>query len=219
MRKDKFYYNRQGFTLMEVLMTLVVFAIGLLAIYTLSISNLRATRENFRKTLAANLAREAVELVRNRRDSNWLYIQANADCDGAGGSDTCTWDYGLTNQYVTVDINQNTPTVLSCSGANCFNLVATDLYLHNSGHYYTHDASDATAINLKRVVELRAICKDPTQDLNDVNGTEVYINGIDCQTATSGEEKVGIRVTVHMQWLSTSGIQSLDMVETLYNWR
>ena len=214
--------NKSGFTIIEVLVTLLVFAIGLVAIYTLSESNLNSVRNNFRKTLAANLGREAIELIRNQRDSNWLAIEANADCDTSDASVICIWDNGLKADYVTVSFNEPQPIVLSCASFDeCLAMRESRVYVHqDSEKYYVsnllspQDQIDVyTSIN--RVVRLQAICRDIGKDLNDAGGQETISNLSECLSGT----KVGIQATVRLQWYSLNKKQSLDIVEKIYNWR
>ena len=88
--------NKNGFTLIEVLIALGVFSVAVLAAFALAMSNLRIAQENYDRVLSSNLAREGIELVRNIRDSNWLKIDANYDCDNSSnGLQFCAWDEGL----------------------------------------------------------------------------------------------------------------------------
>ena len=63
---------RSGQGLMETIVALGVIMTGLIAVVSLTISNLNGEREAAIRYQAMNLAREALELVRNQRDSNWL---------------------------------------------------------------------------------------------------------------------------------------------------
>lgn len=223
------FHNKTGFTIIEVLVTLLVFAIGLVAIYTLSEANLNSARNNFRKTLATNLGREAIELIRNRRDSNWLAIEANQDCDESDISEICTWDYGLKNNYVAVSFEELEPVDLNCNNFDeCLGLRGSEIFVHNEPatettpavFYYKHDPVDATGLidiytGINRVVRLQAICRDTAKDLGEVGGAESISNLSECLTGT----KIGVQVTVRLQWYSLNKKQSLDIVEKIYNWR
>ena len=63
--------NKQGFTLLEVLLALSVLSVGIMAAFTLALANLNTARDNYQRIRAANLAREGLELARNVRDTNW----------------------------------------------------------------------------------------------------------------------------------------------------
>jgi len=62
--------------LLETIIAIGVMMTGLISVMALVISNLNTQREAATRYQAVNLAREGIELVRNRRDSNWL--QGNA---------------------------------------------------------------------------------------------------------------------------------------------
>jgi len=87
MSKSK--YQNQGFTLMEVIvsigiiMTVLVTIIGLI---TFSISGIRLNKS---KTIAFGLAQEGLEIVKNIRDNNWLSGKRSVDHwrDGLGVGD------------------------------------------------------------------------------------------------------------------------------------
>lgn len=61
-----------GFTLLEVIVALGVLMIALAAILSLAAGILRAAQSSRDEFVAANLAQEAIEMVRSARDSNWL---------------------------------------------------------------------------------------------------------------------------------------------------
>ncbi len=67
--------NKSAFTLIEVIIAITVFAIGVLAVLRLITQNLVAVDANQLRTTATFLAKEWLELVYNMRDSNihkWL---------------------------------------------------------------------------------------------------------------------------------------------------
>ena len=214
--------NQGGFTIIEVLVTLLVFSIGLVAIYTLSESNLHSVRNNFRNTLAANLGREAIELIRNQRDSNWLAIEANADCDPSDALAICTWDNGLKANYVSVSFSEPEPVVLACASFDqCLSLRESRIYVHHDiEKYYVSNLLDPqdpedVYTSMNRVVRLQAICRDLSKDLNEFGGEESIANLAECLSGT----KIGVQATVRLEWYSLNKKKSLDIVEKIYNWR
>jgi prepilin-type N-terminal cleavage/methylation domain-containing protein len=64
--------NNNGFTLIEVLMAMAIISIGLLGVIALVNQNLNANVVNKNYLVASMLAQEGLELVRNRRDANWI---------------------------------------------------------------------------------------------------------------------------------------------------
>jgi hypothetical protein len=65
-------YNRTGLSLIEVLVAASIFIIGLMAMLSASVALLSATRFSKNYLIATGLAREAVEIVKNKRDENYL---------------------------------------------------------------------------------------------------------------------------------------------------
>lgn len=73
---------QKGQGLLETIVAIGVIVTGLISVMTLVISNLTSAREAALRYQAVNLAREGIELIRNKRDSNWL-----ADKDAWDGID------------------------------------------------------------------------------------------------------------------------------------
>lgn len=70
MKKNK----TSWFSIIEVLVSILVFSLGLVSIYTLIFSTLRLNEYNQNFIIASNLAREQVELFKNIRDSNYQTV-------------------------------------------------------------------------------------------------------------------------------------------------
>ena len=64
-----------GFTLVEVMTGIIVFSIGMIAIFLLVDSGIWSARLSRDEVIAANLMREQIELLKNTRDSNWLMLR------------------------------------------------------------------------------------------------------------------------------------------------
>lgn len=105
-----------GFTLVEIIIVLAVITSGLLGALTL----LSATQASFAvardELTAAGLAQEGIELVRARRDSNW--IARRVWTDGILGTGSCA------------DIDN--PTLFSCSGTIYFDS-GRGVFVHTPG--------------------------------------------------------------------------------------
>jgi len=209
-----------GFTLIELVITIAVFTVGILAAFTLSLSNVNNSRENVDRVTASNLAREGIELVRNIRDGNWLKIDVNALCGGA----VCVWDSGiLRNEFVRIDYDTLSvgESIDICNGSgditNCLDQCAgggCDIYLNSNG-FYTHDSSGgATTTNMSRVIRIESICfkeGNPEFFASPALGS--------CQAALSGSVKVGVKVTSQVRWNRLDKISYFTAVDYLYNWR
>ncbi len=63
---------RKGFTIIELMVAILVFTVGLLSAFALVDSAMSTAINGRNEIIAANLAREQIELLKNQRDSNWL---------------------------------------------------------------------------------------------------------------------------------------------------
>ncbi|KKP90753.1 MAG: hypothetical protein UR94_C0023G0003 [Parcubacteria group bacterium GW2011_GWA2_36_10] len=203
--------RQAGFTLLEMLIALSVISVGVMAAFTLSTANLNTAKANYSRVLAANLAREGLEAVRNIRDTNWLKIQANADC----GATLCTWDNNLDQGTSTIsyDSGDDLGTLINTSDISaCFADKSCILKIKNDTGYniYTHSGGDET--NIARLIILKAICRDSDDTL-------AIQNSSDENCGATFEEKVGLQVTSQVYWQDFNKSHTLEAVEELYNWR
>jgi prepilin-type N-terminal cleavage/methylation domain-containing protein len=67
-----FRSNYKGFTLIEVVVAVFVLTIGVLAVFNVVQNITVYSRVSSSRLTAVYLVQEGIELVRNRRDSNWL---------------------------------------------------------------------------------------------------------------------------------------------------
>lgn len=134
-------HKQQGFTLLEVLISLSILTIGSLAVFALMQQTVLATERNRNSIITVNLAREGVELMRNIRDSSGLgFTELDKSC---ATHPDCNWiidnsnvDSGLITAANTVNIN-------SC--LNC------RLYIKDG--QYSHDSSGSFT-GLKRMIKI-----------------------------------------------------------------
>jgi len=66
--------NYKWFTVVELMVWILIFTIWWLSAYLLVFSALNSSRHSKNEIIAANLARESIELIRNNRNDNWLQI-------------------------------------------------------------------------------------------------------------------------------------------------
>lgn len=113
---------KKGFTLLEVLVSIVIITVGLaaaLSLITVTISSAAISRD---RLIAANLAQENLEVLRNIRDSNWLSQEdwltgistttnTNVNYDSAVLSDLDDQLYfdGIYYRHLLLGENPNTP--------------------------------------------------------------------------------------------------------------
>ena len=65
-----FRHTRSGFTLVELIVSMTVFAVGLTGILALLSSTMLSSKYSRHEVVVANILREQMELVKNIRDTN-----------------------------------------------------------------------------------------------------------------------------------------------------
>lgn len=202
-----------GFTLIELLIAISVFMIGIMGAFSLSLHNLNTARENYQRVIAADLAREGIELVRNVRDSNWLAREANVDNPDTTEPDVYNWDQNFTKKNFLVDydtvgfINFDVePADLAAAIIDSKSI----LYLNNN--FYSHNSAGSPTV-FRRAINLQAICLDGSIPVSPVESIETDL------ICNSAQEKIGFQVTSRVQYTYGGRTQILDAVEKIYNWR
>lgn len=64
--------NKKGFTLIEAIIAIFLLNVGIIACAILADQVFRASEVSKNRMIAANLAQEGIEVVKNIRDNNWL---------------------------------------------------------------------------------------------------------------------------------------------------
>ena len=81
--------NGAGFTMIEMIVAVSVFSIGILGVFSLVSNVVSAMNNTSNRLVASYLAQEGMEIVRNIRDSNFLKINMREE--------GVVWDQGLTD--------------------------------------------------------------------------------------------------------------------------
>ena len=181
-----------GFTLIEVMASISILTVGIGGSFILIQQTLIQASLSESKLIAAYLAQEGVEIVRNIRDNNWLQY----------GN---PWDYGLfccgddraaCECDREVDYNYSTLTSYSDPGRY--------LYIDYIAGFYSYidfPSGDDIKTKFKRKITISG------QDL-DLEGEEGY---------GSFDDKMKVQVSV--QWEERGKSYSTpDVIEYLYNW-
>jgi len=120
---DKAFLSKRklltGFTILEVMAAIFILTIGIGGAFLLVRQSLSAASVNKNRLIAAYLAQEGIEIVRNIRDTNWLEKRTNplVNWDDGLGSGDWRADYSTTTlstnfvtntaaNYLKVDSNQ-----------------------------------------------------------------------------------------------------------------
>lgn len=128
------YLKEAGFTFIETVVAVGIIAVGLSVIFNVAINNLIASETSKNTFIAAFLAQEGYELIRNFRDVNWLQA-----------TDTAQWlssPISLADGNYEVDYNDPAPQT------NSSRLLKID-----SGGFYNYE-SGVNSI-FKRLVNIK----------------------------------------------------------------
>jgi len=187
--------KKTGQTIVEVLIALFVISVGLYGAMSLMISNDFLQSQNKKNLVMMNLAREALEIVQNKRDSNWL---ANANfaqgiLDGPNCTAVTDWDGG---SYPSFDFSVN-----DLENARLkINHSESTIIEHRNG----------TDISYYRLLTFSAIC----QNKNDVTD-KVFSSDCSCP---SNYKVVGVRSKVDVGY-KDNGWKKITIYSDLYDWR
>ena len=133
-----------GFTLLEVIITLSILVIGIVGISYLITQTIAGGRIPYQKLIAAYLAQEGIEIVRNIRDTNWIE-EENWDSDLLCGTPPCDWEADYTTQSFIN--NCGSATNYNCHSYNPNNFLKID----NDGFY---NYSSGTDTKFKRKITI-----------------------------------------------------------------
>ncbi len=204
------FKNFSGQTLVELIAAAFVLAVGLVGVLALTTANVRSQTIGNIRLAGAQLAREGVELARNIRDTNWMLGKS--------------WDDGL----------KDPDNFLACAvmteGIDQFRFVdcSNQLYLDQFAIYRFEDRfvqmakqpKEAVKAGYYRIIRFDPICLNKTEQEfagGNLDGTQEFI--AEGETGCGDMFKAGIRVTSEVSWLRGSGMQSVKVVEQMYNWR
>ncbi|MCX6800203.1 MAG: hypothetical protein NT091_03585 [Candidatus Falkowbacteria bacterium] len=135
--------NQKGFGLIEVTVSIYILVMGLLSLVSLMNQNLRMQDINKNTIIAAQLAQEGVELVRNIRDNNWLnQSNSNWQQDIIGGLG------GGVSMPISIDYNGRS----SIKTISDIDDIQAKLYLDSSG-YYVNESTGNTPTLFSRMLE------------------------------------------------------------------
>ena len=195
--------KQQGIGFLEMIVALGVIVTGVIGGLTLTTFNLASSTSSEGKLLAANLAREAIEVVRNKRDSNWL-----AEAGWSAGVLTGN-NYRLVTDF---DPEQNSWqfTNQAVGIADCD---SCRLYYHPESGVFNHTAGETGQLtSYKRLATLRQICWIDVIDEEAVLG-----NGEKC--SDSSLEWVGWEAEAEVVWTDSTGQHQTSVIDRLYDWK
>lgn len=203
--------DRRGQSLIEAIVALGIISTAISSALSLAVSSLSAEKDSGAAVTAGNLAREGIEVVRMIRDSNWLAgnawdagltsgISGSYDYTAVPTIDTASSGVNWALDFTPNAVADNTARVYLCTLSTCSGMLG--LFRQTSAAM----PAGYMASGFSRLITLNPICKDGT----------VTTAPAGC---TSGNDKIGLRVTVRMAWSVSGRAHTLNVEERLYDWR
>ncbi|MFA6391824.1 MAG: prepilin-type N-terminal cleavage/methylation domain-containing protein [Patescibacteria group bacterium] len=213
--------NNKGQSLIELVVAISIILVGVISTLVLTMATIRGGTASEMQTIAGNLAREGMEVVKQQRYNNWLKIESNS-------LDFTAWDTGLndvTPSYVYLArFNPNvTPASwsLDSNGEDttadpCITSERCRIYLENG--IYRHKLSGETidvtlATPFSRTIIIKSICQKSDGAVENYREEAVCL---------ADEIKVGVQVLINVVWQergSTNTTNSVTLEDHLYNWK
>lgn len=145
MKNLLFSKNNKGFTIIELSIAIFILSIAIIGTYNAFITMDKLTSNSSDRFVAAYLAQEGLEIIRNIRDTNWLEMEAEP---------STTWMSGL--------YDGNSDCTLGCEADyKTFGTVDSPLYpwigryfYINSNGFYTYSQEAATKTKFKRKITI-----------------------------------------------------------------
>ncbi|MBU0707793.1 hypothetical protein KKG41_05480 [Patescibacteria group bacterium] len=228
--------NQKGITILETIIAIFVIMVGITSAVVLIIASTSAARKTKNELIASNLARETIEVIRNKRDSNWLKIESGElassmwddglgdyinnyydgiyhfDDEGIGPDDPAFgWTFFYEDDYDIDDLNDLRPQIYyhDDSGAKLYNQYDGAIFLPPAGQNTI----------FRRVFETNPICYDETVVPQEMIATTE--SGDDCDSLPDNRKKIGIQVVVHVHWRDVGNNKTFELIQEdrLYNWK
>jgi prepilin-type N-terminal cleavage/methylation domain-containing protein len=137
--------QHNGFTLLEIIVSLFIVTIGMGGVFIIIERSFIIMSISESRLVAANLAQEGIEVVRNIRDTNWLEAQG--------------WDSGLGEGDYQVQYDDAETDIVFCA-LPCGYDDMVFLNIDEDGFYSYKDSGTYTTTKFKR----RVIISDKTAD-------------------------------------------------------
>jgi hypothetical protein len=191
--------TKKGFSIGEVMIAMFILITGIIGAVFLSAKSTGQIGDSRNAIIAASLAQEGVELVRNIRDNSVTQETCGAGDERCGAFDPDT-DYGWPsgNEYGCT-VSYELKTVSSGVGMNCTSSVGLrQLYLDTDEEFYTHESGNSYVTPFKRVVFVDYF----DEDGNSVNNTSSYYGN----SPIKNPKDLSAKITSVVTW-SESGIE------------
>ncbi|MBZ9578331.1 prepilin-type N-terminal cleavage/methylation domain-containing protein [Patescibacteria group bacterium] len=143
--------NNKSFTLLEAIIAIFIITVGVVGVLGLVSQTIGSVIVSSQKLIAAYLAQEGIEIVRNIRDTNWL--EGAPSWDEGLGEDDWEGDYTMT---------QNLNFCLFACGYDDLSFLKID-----ANGFYSYSAGNDTKFKRKITIADKEDLSDPPDGVYD----------------------------------------------------
>lgn len=186
-----------GFTMMEVLIAIFVFLVGIIGVVALLQQITVYAAVSSSKLTANYLSQEGLEIVRNIRDTNWLQSRT---------ATSIAWDDGIPNPENNYQVDYTTTTLADTATEDCsppqppYNCQLYsgngDFLKLNTDGFYNYSLGTNTKFKRKITISGKTDLTNPSDGTFDM-----------------------FTVTVVVEWQDKGKTYQVSSKEYLYNWR
>ena len=203
MSRTTKFRRAQGLAETVVAMTILVSAIS--SLVTMVVTAGMARNSNQYATVAADLAREGVEVVVAKRNDNWINDLPFDNGMYAGTDYTFELSFNPATSVWTFD---NTPNLITDATAKMYAYISPATYPGLMVQASSQPGNTASTA-YSRLVTLDCICYNGTTESFASSGS----------SCTGSNVKIGVRITSTVQWLDQGANHNVSVVETIYDMR
>lgn len=195
--------DHRGQSFVEAMVAITIIVSSISSSLALVQSSITASRIGGTHVIAANLAREGLEVARSIRDGNWL----------AGRS----FQVGLVDpagKIAKPALDRSNGTWSLVFGSFALDGSGAAIYLTDDGVYLQADAqpTGSSTSPYARMLTIDHVCRD--------NGTGVERIASGAGSCLGTETLIGLAVSSAVRWTTVAGsFQTLTAEERLYDWR
>jgi prepilin-type N-terminal cleavage/methylation domain-containing protein len=201
--------NRRGLTLIEVLTATSIFSIALVAMLTTAVALFKATSYGGESLRALNLAREGIEVVRNKRDENFLIGLTEAD----------NWRTGFDMSTAIIKPDVSTSSFLGKFALESVTYTIDDCVTTNKACQVFFDVASGLYGDAGLASVYGAV---PTRFYRILEFTPIMcgvLTTAEAQGLCANGEEIGVKVTSQVQWYHARKLREAMLEITLFKWQ
>lgn len=200
--------DKSGQTLIEAIIGISVLIAGTVTALALGIMTIRSGQVSQSRTIADNLAREAIEQVRAVRDSNWLADQNAVDGDG---NLIWRWDLNLCDEAADL----TSARLLMDPVLFTWSIGWSDEPIDEAIVYQVIDP-DNSLVYYQQVSDGLG---QPANSIPTIYRRLVDIEALPVGTDCVNEVPESYLITATVQWTESGATHQAELTEELFNWR